>query len=194
MNKNKDQTPSNDVNAYLLEDGVTHINIYSKGRTELGKLLTHFKHMPFVHPYYGPFDSMEGFWHFMKSCQFKLPSHERDDNLRYMSGAYAKKYGKTKEMRRYSEFKEDIMAGNYQKIIQHEHLKRLFVESTLPFSHYYVYDNRGQPNTSFIIRPRGSDWLIEEFEKMRSEMKEGKIPEAWTQAELRYSRNVTDGN
>lgn len=29
-----------------LEDGITHINVYSKGATELGRLLTNFAHTP----------------------------------------------------------------------------------------------------------------------------------------------------
>lgn len=44
------------------EDGVTHINIYSKGKTELGRWLTNFSYSPFNHPEYGKFLSMEGFW------------------------------------------------------------------------------------------------------------------------------------
>ena len=35
------------------DDGVTHINIYSKGQTELGGLLSNFSRTPFVHPKYG---------------------------------------------------------------------------------------------------------------------------------------------
>jgi hypothetical protein len=45
------------------EDGVTHINIYSKGKTELGRWLTNFSYSPFNHPEYGKFLSMEGFWY-----------------------------------------------------------------------------------------------------------------------------------
>ena len=48
-------------------DGIDHINTYSKGKTELGKLLTNFAHTPFVHPKYGEFQSVEGFWYFKKT-------------------------------------------------------------------------------------------------------------------------------
>ena len=39
-------------------DGIEHINIYSKGKTELGRLLTNFAQTPFIHPEYGRFESV----------------------------------------------------------------------------------------------------------------------------------------
>jgi len=47
-------------------DGVTHINIYSKGKTKLGRLLTNFAHTPFTHAEYGQFASVEGFWYWIR--------------------------------------------------------------------------------------------------------------------------------
>jgi hypothetical protein len=41
------------------EDGVTHINVYSRGNTELGRLLSNFAHTPFSHPEFGEFASVE---------------------------------------------------------------------------------------------------------------------------------------
>lgn len=34
-------------------DGITHINLYSKSRTVLGRQLSNFAHSPFKHPKYG---------------------------------------------------------------------------------------------------------------------------------------------
>jgi hypothetical protein len=47
------------------EDGVTHINVYSRGNTELGRLLSNFAHTPFSHPEFGEFASVEGFWYWL---------------------------------------------------------------------------------------------------------------------------------
>jgi len=30
------------------EDGITHINIYSKGKTDLGRMLSNFAKLPFI--------------------------------------------------------------------------------------------------------------------------------------------------
>ena len=44
------------------EDGITHINICSKGKTELGRLLSNFAHTPFWLQGAGRFESVEGYW------------------------------------------------------------------------------------------------------------------------------------
>ena len=92
-------------------DGVTHINIWILGKTELGKMLAHFYHMPFKHPRLGPFNSMEGLWHYVKT-------EEKDDTLRALSG---------------------INAANFYKIEQNPRLVQLMVESDLPFEFYYLF-------------------------------------------------------
>ena len=47
-------------------DGIDHINIYSKGYTKLGRLLSNFTKSEFTHPIYGHFMSVEGFWYYIK--------------------------------------------------------------------------------------------------------------------------------
>ena len=46
------------------EDGITHINIYSKGQTELGKMLSNFAKFP-IQTVDGNFMSVEGYWYFL---------------------------------------------------------------------------------------------------------------------------------
>lgn len=69
-----------------LEDGVDHINIFSKGQTPLGRFLSNFTHCPFQHPEFGAFNSIEGFWFWLGS---------RDDKLRQLHSFAAKKYGQS---------------------------------------------------------------------------------------------------
>lgn len=146
-------------------DGVTHINIYTLGKTELGKGLAHFTFSPFKHPYYGPFNSMEGFWYFIKA-------KEPDDTLRNLAGYKAKEYGKKLPGRFRENFKEIVVDANFHKIDQNPRLKQLIVESVLPFDHYYLY---GPGN--LLIRPKGFEWLVEGFEHIRVLLREGREPD-----------------
>lgn len=155
-------------------DGVDHVNIHSVGKTELGRLLSHFSHTPFTHPYFGPFYSMEGFWYFARSGF-------TESRLRYLSGFRAKQIGRELSYRWYKEFKEDIVAANYQKIIQHENIRNLVIASELPFDHYYTFG----PN-SFHVTPQSTDWLVSGFEDIRLALKEGMVPSVWLEAEKRY--------
>lgn len=158
----------------LNNDGIDHVNIHSVGKTELGRLLSHFAHTPFTHPYFGPFYSMEGFWYFARSGFI-------EGRLRYLSGFRAKQVGKELGYKWYKDFKEDVIAANYQKIIQHENIRDLIIESELPFDHYYTFG----PN-SFHVTPRTTDWLVQGFEDIRLALKEGVVPSVWIESEKRY--------
>jgi hypothetical protein len=66
-------------------DGIDHINVYSKGKTALGRWLTNFAYSPITIPEFGDFASIESYWYFL-GCE--------DDNLRHLHGFAAKKTGK----------------------------------------------------------------------------------------------------
>lgn len=159
------------IENYLVLDGVEYINIYLHGKTELGQMLAHFYKSPFLHPYFGSFNSMEGFWHYIKT-------QEKDDRLRVMTGPEARKLGKTLTRHYIKNFHDVITAANFYKIEQNEKLKKLFVESTLPFDYYYLF-GPGQ----VLVRPTGGEWLLESFTKIRTMMKEGERP-----ADIDYSQ------
>ena len=44
------------------EDGITHVNVYSRGLTTLGRWLSNFAHCP-IETEDGPFASIEGYWY-----------------------------------------------------------------------------------------------------------------------------------
>ncbi len=67
------------------EDGITHINIYSKGKTELGRLMSNFALSPFSVPQHGEFKSIEGYWYWLSTG---------DESLRDLYGYEAKKAGR----------------------------------------------------------------------------------------------------
>ena len=155
------------------DDGKTHINIWINSPTKLGKMLSHFYESAFVHPYFGPFNSMEGFWHYIQN-------KERDDALRSLSGMAAKKYGKELEWRHVENFQEIIIAANYYKIEQNAELKKLFVDESLPFDYYYLFTPVGDAAglNEVIVRPAGYKWLVEGFEEIRTMMQFDQRPAA----------------
>lgn len=143
------------------DDGITHINIFSKGRTELGRLLSNFAETPFIHPYFGPFNSMEGFWYYVRAVK-------PDDKLRMLVGPEAKFYGKKLESRFLKNFQTIIMDAIYHKVVQNPKIKNLMIESTLPFDHYYTF---GSHNSIKQVRLAQFTWLIEGFEDIRKRLK-----------------------
>ena len=44
-------------------DGMTHINVYSKGKTEIGRWLSNFAYSPIDLGNEGYFSSIEGYWY-----------------------------------------------------------------------------------------------------------------------------------
>ena len=143
-------------------DGVTHINIDYNGKTELGVLLSHFAKTPFEHPYFGTFNSMEGFWHFLKST-------ERSDKMRKYWGNDAKVFGKQFTWHNVNKFYEVIMAANFYKIEQTPNLKEMFNNSELPFANYYVRKSEGDAagQGSIVIKPTNYVKIIKMFEDLR---------------------------
>ncbi len=157
-------------------DGKDHINIYSMGATILGRRLTNFSYIPFDHPYYGHFCSMEGFWYYLRNgCV--------DERLRATSGMSAKTLGRQGDKKQMPHFRDDIIGAIYQKIIQNETIHKEFIESTLPFAHYYVFDNK-------VKQAVGSDWLVDGFENLRVEMRQGNVPRVWLRCAKRYEEQA----
>lgn len=141
----------------LDEDGITHINVYSKAQTPLGKFLSNFAYYPMVTED-GVFNSIEGYWYWLSS---------RDDELRKLSGYKAKEYGRKIKASEWSddpEFKRKILAAIETKILTSGYLPA-FKESTLPFVHYYNYGAK-------IIMVPECDWIMEFLEQLRKRLTE----------------------
>lgn len=142
-----------------MQDGVDHINIYSKGETELGKYLSNFAYTPFIHPFHGKFNSIEGYWYWDLTGA---------DNLRNLYDYKAKEVGRfmLKEINTYprSEWKvskQSVKLAILCKLTQNEpQMLRQFIESSLPFRHYYNYSGK-------IVEPEQGKWIIEFFEDLR---------------------------
>lgn len=69
---------------YVTGDSIDHLNVYSKSKTELGRMLSNFFKCQIETPF-GMFNSIEGYWQWLL-----LPSIEDKDVLKYLHGYKAK--------------------------------------------------------------------------------------------------------
>ena len=141
------------------KDGIDHINIYSKGKTGLGRLLTNFAATPFTFEPYGSFKSVEGFWYWLSTGkQYHI--------LRELDGFNAKQLGKTYERVECPDFQEIIKQALRCKLEQNSYIIDEMLHTELPFAHYYCY---GKPPDHKVIEPKEHLWLVDFFEEIRNE-------------------------
>lgn len=141
------------------EDGVTHINCYSKGKTELGRLLSNFADSGFTTPTDGYFRSVESYWYWLSA----EPTPEREQ-LRMLYGFQAKQLGRTLKAADYpigSVFTDKIKLACQLKINNNLRLKNLLRASTLPLVHYYDYGGK-------VVYDGKSDWVWRHYEELRN--------------------------
>lgn len=141
------------------EDGVTHINIYSKAQTELGKFLTNFSYSP-IDTEDGYFASIEAYWYWLGT------THPEKDKLRKLSGFKAKQIGrdlKALDWQDSPEFKRKICTAISIKLLNSSFLHE-FTNSKLIFCHYYNYGGK-------VVEPNEGKWVIEHIEKLRQMLK-----------------------
>ena len=176
------------INKYLLEedtvedtniklhnpddDGITHINIWYLGKTELGRMLSSFYELPFKHPFFGDFKTMEGLWRYVQNKDTTSEEEARGvekDKLRYMKGMAAKNFGRSLKWHKVDYFKEIIAAANFYKIEQSTKLMKMFTESTLPFAMYYVHSTTGdaEGQEGPVVNLTNYNWLVKSFEDNR---------------------------
>jgi len=144
------------------EDGITHINAYSKGKTQTGRFLSNFAHFEFECKD-GKFASIEGYWYWLGA------DHPDKDKLRIVSGYTAKKIGrelKSKDWPTDPDFKEKILKACWQKVKQNFIVSHRLRESTLPIVHYYSY---GSPPK--VVVPKEGKWIWDWYEKAREYLK-----------------------
>lgn len=143
------------------DDGYTHINIYSKGKTKLGRDLSNFSSFSFTLEPYGWFPSVESFY-------FWFLTGQKHDELRKLSGAASKAAAKKYEHERVELTEERlsvIQDAICAKIVQNKDLSERLKKSVLPFKHYYVYGGK--------VIEIDDNWFVQTFEYIRTVLKEG---------------------
>lgn len=146
---------------FIDNDGVTHYNVYTKGKTDLGRLLSNMSPMGINHPTYGQFRSLEAFWYY-------ISTGERYEAFRNIYGYEAKIFSKDKEVVHRDDFREIFKGAMKLKVEQNPYLKRLFIESTLPFEHYYYYGRDRDVKPKIILLPR-HQWMMDYWTELRAE-------------------------
>lgn len=140
------------------QDGIDHINIYSKGATKLGRLLTNFAHTPFK--YLGEeFQSVEGFWYWYLT-------DKKHNHLKSLHGFAAKSEGKKYRNDKNDVFltvddKNIILEAIRCKLRQNIEIVELLKNSTLPLTHYYKFGDT-------IVELPQYQWIVDELERIRS--------------------------
>ncbi len=135
-------------------DGIDHINVYSKGKTDLGRFLTNFSESK-IETEDGQFMSIEGYWYWL-SC--------KDDALRGLSGYQAKARGREmggKDWLSSIEFKTKILKAIDIKLENNPDYLNALKNLKLPLKHYYVYGNK-------IIEPKDGSWILNHLESFKN--------------------------
>jgi hypothetical protein len=137
-------------------DGVDHINVYSKGLTQLGRDLSNFAPIGFTHPKYGNFASMEAFYQWVKTGMVC-------EEIRPLFGYWAKMAAKELPVAFPDNFESIISEGLRYKVMQNEFLAEALKKSTLPLVHYYNYGGR-------IVVPKGQEYQMRVLTELRDEL------------------------
>lgn len=137
-------------------DGVHHINIYSKGKTEIGRWLSNFSYCP-IQTEHGWFNSVEGYWYWLTTL---------NDKLRELHGFSAKKLGKESE--KVIEITDLVFKFKICKAIDLKlktRSKWVAEQCDLPLKHYYDYGGKR-------IEKEKYNWITEHMQNRVNQLRE----------------------
>lgn len=137
-------------------DGIDHINIYSKGKTSIGRAMTNMSAIPVTIPGEGTFQSVEAYWYWLSTGM-------KDDRFFTVDHFEAKNIGKSMPRVPIDNFEEKIKRAIKLKLDQFDpRMKRALKNSTLPLTHYYHYgDDKSVAYTRY-------DWIIDYISELRA--------------------------
>ena len=136
-------------------DGIHHINIYSKGLTEVGKWLSNFTYCP-IKTQHGNFKSIEGYWYWLSS---------QNESLRLLHGFSAKKLGK--ESPKVQQLSEDEFRKYICQAIDIKlktKPKWVAEQCNLPLKHYYDYGGKR-------IEKQEYNWITEHIQNRVNQLR-----------------------
>jgi len=135
-------------------DSVNCINIYSNGKTYLGRALSNFARIP-IHGNGHVFASVEAWWYW-------FTTGKKHHHLKKLFGYEAKKEGRKFE-RVYEVTREMFKRIAMDKVNQNPWLINELINSSLPFVHYYEYNGK-------VVFPE-HDITVGVWEEIRKELK-----------------------
>lgn len=146
-------------------DGKTHINAYSRGKTEIGRLLSNFAQTPFTCED-GAFASVEAYWYWLRA-----PEHVRD-RLRPLWGFEAKRVGRSLggfDWPKGAEFRRKIEDALVHKALATIRIQALLPETgALPIVHYYWKPSRFHNGAPEVTEVTGGLWVWDRWAEIRS--------------------------
>jgi predicted NAD-dependent protein-ADP-ribosyltransferase YbiA (DUF1768 family) len=153
------------------QEGITHINAYSRSGSDLGRFLSNFAQATFKTPF-GPFLTIEGYWYYLRFMNSGAPDHLLQ-SLKNLSGENAKRLGKEleKNFNPWNElrlperiFRDLIAEAIILKLLSAPEniVRRLKEISRLPLVHYYIFNNAPVHG--------GYDWWVELMEEIIMEL------------------------
>lgn len=137
-------------------DGIHHINIYSKGKTEIGRWLSNFTYCP-IQTENGWFNSIEGYWYWITTLV---------DTLRELHGFAAKKLGKERE--KILEVSDEVFRSKIRKALDLKlktNPKWVVEQVNLPLKHYYDYGGKR-------VETEKHHWIVRHLEMRIKQLKE----------------------
>ena len=151
-------------------DGINHVNVFSKSRSKLGRMLSNFAHTPFTLGE-NKFESVESWWYWTKmnninkSVLFPVFTPEHLSEIKTKIGKYAKDYFRElhkDDSSSYSPTKEELKEAYLQKLIEHPDIEKMLFENTLPIAHYYVmFDKKVNADSTL--------WTAKLWEEIKAE-------------------------
>lgn len=153
-------------------DGVTHINVFTRGNTLVGRECSNLRHAPTDNPSLillkgaygeemkpiGKFDCLEGFW-------WWLSTGMTEEYFRTCSGFDARRHGSSLTKIPRASFKHEIRYAIALKLKTYPDMLSRLLNSILPLAHYYVFGKPGAPQK---VRPADrSMWVIHFLEEIR---------------------------
>lgn len=164
-------------------DGVDFVNVYSGGRTTLGRALSNFTppEAGVLDLPDGKFASVEAYWFWLITSRSRVPGLETAlDELRKLSGFAARKLGgdlvsvttESLGILRFFEsrppeveFRAKIRDALYAKVLASPRLADSLASSSLPFVHFYEMGGR--------VVPGHGRWLLDVWDEIRVILKGG---------------------
>lgn len=151
------------------KDGISFINVYSKGRTNLGKQLTNM--FPYSFMYDGiQFNSVEQAWHYYKfvNIDTNVANHilTLTNPFECLKYARANKTEAVVEYVKTSSFQSKMKDVINTRISSDNTLKTLLRNSWLPFEHFYTYGKEGSKQVVHDQRNK-YEWLLDIFDDIR---------------------------
>ena len=158
------------------EDGETHINIYNRGKTNLGVLLANNTELRFGHSLYGVFMTIEGFWRYIRTGM-------KDELFRTLQPERLLAFSKRYEQIVVPNFQAIIAEACWMKVKAYPELLEVLKATDLPFDSYFI-DIKDKNHRT---RPKFAYWMVSIYEEIRKALKEEREPD------FKYLRDRREG-